>query len=68
MLIKRRLVIDVTYDVSECSQDDIRELDRNLDHIANNASGNGLFTNHTPATVDTWVHVVVDADNDKIVA
>lgn len=67
MLIKRRLVIDIEYNVDECSQDDIRELDRNLDRVATQASGDGMFTNHTPAEVETWSHKVTD-ENGKVVA
>lgn len=51
MKIKRRLIIDITLD---CEEDDISQLEHNLDFIAMNATGSGLFTKETDAEVADW--------------
>lgn len=57
--LTRRLLITVTYDEpDELSADDILQLEANLHFVANFAAGNGMLTNDTVATVDTWEYKV----------
>jgi len=57
MIIKRRLVIDVEYDITDCEdkKEAIEQIERNLDFIASHISGAGLFTQDVEeATVDSY--------------
>lgn len=69
---KARLTIDVTYDidVEECAERGLspesvkRNLLSTLGEIPEWVSGEGAFTHHDPATVDTWTSTV-DIIKDK---
>lgn len=53
-IIKRRLIIDVAYELDEPDPQEIRQLERNLEFVATHAAGEGLLSDDSLAVVDTW--------------
>lgn len=65
--MKLRLTLDVTYDLEDCTPEDLVQLEHNLEYVVQHAMSAGLITDGTPATVDTYCHGVeklVDPEED----